>query len=128
MPASGQLDDVDRRLGDLVVDGLHALLGQRTGVVDPLRPVAVRPRVEDAAAAEAPPELGEIGGRRVVRQLGFLLSVQVVEVAEELVEAVVRRQVLVLVPQVVLAELAGGVAPGLQQAGDRRILGTHAHG
>jgi hypothetical protein len=74
-------DEVDRHLGDLVVDALHALLGQRTGVLDPLRPVAVRPRVEDAARAETPPELGEIGGRWVVRVLGFLLGVQVVEVA-----------------------------------------------
>jgi hypothetical protein len=39
----------------------------------------------------------------------------VVEVAEELVEAVVRRQVLVAVAEVVLAELAGGVAEALSR-------------
>ena len=38
-----------------------------------------------------------------------------VEVAEELVEAVVGRQELVLVAEVVLAELAGGVAEVLQR-------------
>ena len=58
-------------------------------------------------------------GSRVLR---LLLGVQVVEVAEELVEAVRRRQVLVAVAEVVLAELAGGVAERLQQLGDRRIV------
>ena len=42
--------------------------------------------------------------------LGLLLGVEVVEVAEELVEAVGRRKILVAVAEVVLAELAGGVA------------------
>ena len=42
---------------------------------------------------------------RVVRVLRVLLGVQVVEVAEELVEPVDGRQELVLVPEVVLAEL-----------------------
>jgi hypothetical protein len=45
--------------------------------------------------------------------LRLLLGVEVVEVAEELVEAVHGRQELVAVAQVVLAELAGGVASGL---------------
>ena len=110
-------DEVDRRLGDLVVDGLHALLGQRPGVLDPLRAVLVRPRVQDAAGAEALAELREVGGRWVVGQLRLLLGVEVVEVAEELVEAVGRRQVLVLVAEVVLAELAGGVAAAPSAAG-----------
>jgi hypothetical protein len=58
----------------------------------------------------------------------------VVEVAEELVEAVHGRQELVEVAQVVLAELAGRVAQGLQQLRDGRVLGAqpdigprHAH-
>ena len=55
---------------------------------------------------------------RVVVGLRLLLGVQVVEVAEELVESVHRRQVRVAVAQVVLAELAGGVALRLQQIGD----------
>jgi hypothetical protein len=40
----------------------------------------------------------------------------VVEVAEELVEAVDRRQELVAVAEVVLAELAAGVAKGLSNS------------
>jgi hypothetical protein len=46
--------------------------------------------------------------------LRFILGVRVVEGAEELVEAVPGRRVLVTVPQVVLAELAGRVALRLE--------------
>ena len=58
--------------------------------------------------------------------LRLILGVEVVEVAEELVEAVHRRQELVAVAEVVLAELAGHVAERLQQVGDGRILGLQA--
>ena len=45
-----------------------------------------------------------------------------IEVAEELVEAVHRRQELVLVAEMVLAELTGGVAERLQQFRDGRVF------
>jgi hypothetical protein len=64
----------------------------------------------------------EVFRRWVVRGLRVLLGVQVVEVAEELVEPVHRREELVPVAEVVLTELPGRVAEGLQQLGDRRIL------
>ena len=63
--------------------------------------------VEDAARAEL---LLERRVLRVVLVLRLLLGVEVVEVAEELVEAVHGGQELVAVAEVVLAELAGGVA------------------
>ena len=47
---------------------------------------------------------------RIVRMAGVFHRVEVIEIAEELVEAVHRRQELVLVAKMVLAELAGGVA------------------
>ena len=66
--------------------------------------------------------------------LRLLLGVEVVEVAEELVEAVRRREELVLVAEVVLAELPRRVSEWLEQLGDRRVLGVqpdvgawHAH-
>jgi hypothetical protein len=59
-------------------------------------------------------KLGVLG---VVVGLRLLFGVEVVEVAEELVEAVRRGQVLVLVAQVVLAELPRGVALLLEQVG-----------
>ena len=53
-------------------------------------------------------------------------GVEVVQVAEELVEAVQRRQVLVQVAEVVLAELPGGVALRLERGGEGAGLGRHA--
>jgi hypothetical protein len=50
----------------------------------------------------------------------------VVEVAEELVEAVRRREVLVEVAEMVLAELPRRVTQRLQQIGDRRVVRREA--
>ena len=51
-----------------------------------------------------------------------------VQVAEEFIESVDSRQVLVEVTEVVLAELAGGVAEGLEHFGDSRVLLVQAYG
>ena len=79
--------------------------------------------MEDAARPEPLPKLGVLLRVGIVRVLRLLLGVQVVEVAEELVEAVRRRQVLVAVAEVVLPELPGRVPERLQQLCDRRVLG-----
>ncbi len=63
---------------------------------------------------------------RVVGAERVLHGVEVVEVAEELVEAVDGRQELVEIAEVVLAELPGGVALALQDGGQRGRLGGHA--
>ena len=60
--------------------------------------------------------------------LGLLLGIQVIEIAEEFVEAVIGRQMLVAITQMILAELAGRIAQRLQQLGDRRILAGQAFG
>ena len=52
--------------------------------------------------------------------------VEVIEVAEELVEAVDGGQELVAIAEVVLAELAGGVALRLERRGDGAGLGRQA--
>jgi hypothetical protein len=49
--------------------------------------------------------LPELGALRVILDLGLVLGVEVVEVAEKVVEPVVRGQEFVLVAEVVLAEL-----------------------
>src|SRR5262245_36854371 len=89
-------DEILARSDRLVVDRLHPLLGQRTGILDPLladparsglvgRVVGVgRPGVDDAARAESLAELWEVGRRWIVRRLGILFGVKVVEVTEEL--------------------------------------------
>ena len=69
---------------------------------------------------------GELVLVRVVELLGFLLGVEVIQVAVELVEPVHGRQVLVQVAEVVLAELSGGVTERLEQFGDGRVLGGPA--
>ena len=51
---------------------------------------------------------------QVVAVFRLLLSVEVVEIAEEFVEAVVGRREFVLVAEMVLAELAGHVAERLE--------------
>jgi hypothetical protein len=119
------------RLGELVVDRLHVLGCQRAGVLDALpADLAIRridrrvvriggPGVQHAARSTPLPEL------RVLRAAGVLrlrLGVEVMEVAEELVEDVHGRQVLVAVAQGILAELPGRVAETLQEFGDARIL------
>ncbi len=114
-----------QRLGqDLLVDRLHALLGERPGVIDLLGAVVLRPRVQHTSRAEPLPELRELLFVRVVRELRLLLGVEVVEVAEELVEPMGGGQELVPVAEVVLPELAGDVAALLQRGGDRRVLGA----
>ena len=50
--------------------------------------------------------------REVVGHFRLFLGVEVVEIAEELVESVIGRQYLIQVAEMVLAELAGGVARG----------------
>ena len=119
----GLVKVVQRTGGHLVVYRLHALFRQRPGVLDPLAAVGHSPAVDDPARTVALPESGVLG---VVLMLGLFLRVQVVEVPEELVETVVGGQVLVEVTQMVLAELGGGVAQGLQELGYGRVLRTQA--
>ena len=52
----------------------------------------------------------------------FVLGIQMVETAEELVEAMDGRQEFIAVAEVVLAELCGRVALWLEQFGDGRVL------
>ena len=75
--------------------------------------------MQHASGAEALLE-GRVLG--VVGIFGLFLGVEMVEVAEELVETVHGREELVLVAQVVLAELAGGVAERLQQLRNGRVF------
>jgi hypothetical protein len=102
--------------------GLHALLGQRAGVHDGLLADLAEARihrrvvrgrglaVQHAARAEIGEEVREFRRLRVVRQFRFFGGVQMVERAVELIEPVDGGQEFIPVAQMVLAELAGGVA------------------
>jgi hypothetical protein len=59
---------------------------------------------------------------RVVGVFRFLFGVQVVQVAEEYVEAVNRRHKIITIPEVVLPELSGLVAQRFEQFGKGRVL------
>ena len=99
------IHEVECAVDEFLVDGLHPLLSEGAGVFD----LAVRIRVDDAARAEL---FAEARIFRVVLVFGFLFGVQVIEVAVELVEAVVRREKLIFVAEVILAELARGITLG----------------
>ena len=118
-PLAALRDEGLRRRLELLVHRLHPLLGERAGVLDPLAAVRERPGVQHAARRV----LGAEGGvLRVVGVLRLFLGVQVVERAEEFVEAVHGGEHGVEVAEVVLAELAGHVALRLQELREGRVL------
>ena len=125
------LDEVHGPVGNVIVDGFHPLLGQGTGVLAHLLADLAEARIHRrivrgrglAVHHATGAELGtERRIFRVVRQFRLFLGVEVVKVAVELVKAVHGGQVLVAVAQVILAELAGGIALCLQQLGNRRVF------
>ena len=131
----GLVDELEREVADFVVHGFHPLGIERSGVLDllfaDLAPARIhgrvvdvgRPRMDHVARTDRVQQLLRIGGvRRIFHR------VEVIEVAEEFVEAVHRRQKLVLVAEVVLAELAGGVAHSLERGGNRHRLRRDADG
>src|SRR4029453_7544596 len=75
--------------------------------------------MEDTAWSES---LLEFRIRRIVGAFGFLLGIQVIQVAEKLIESVSRWKELVTIAEVVLAELTGDVAKWLEHLGNGRIL------
>ena len=123
--------------GDFLVDGLHALLGKRTGIYDRLlsdsSKASVRGGVvnisrfamQDAARPEHRLKLRVF---RIIGKFRLLLGVEVVQIAEEFIEPVNGRQKLVAIAQVVLAKLARGIALGLEQLGDGRVFRLQANG
>src|SRR5262249_8168452 len=119
----GLVDELECAVEELFVHCLHALHRQRTGVFNLLRTIRVRPGLE---YAPRPKLLLELLVLRIVGILRLLLGVEVIEVAEELVEAVCRRQKLVPIAEVVLAKLSAHVAERLQDVGDGRVVGLES--
>src|SRR5262249_24878223 len=107
--------EVQRGGKELLVDRLHALPRERSRILD----LSVRRALQDASGSELLLERRVLG---VVRVLGLLLGVQVIEVTEELVEAVGRRKELVLLAEMVLSELPCCVSQLLEELGNGRIL------
>src|SRR6476660_1290971 len=122
---------VDRGLQKFLVDRLHSFLGKRTGVLASLLAPGAETGIvagsidggRDAFHASPRTELcPECRALRIIGMFRLIFSIQVVEVAEELVEAVNRRQKLIAVAKMVLAELSCHVALRLEQVGEGGIL------
>src|SRR5271155_839854 len=127
----GAVDEVHRGVEKLLVHVLHALHRKRPRVgaalLAPFTEAGIfarslgrgRRAAQDAARPEAQLEFGIL---RIVRMLGFIFGIEMVEVAEELVETVNGGQKLVAVAEMVLAELCGNIAERLEQIGQGGIL------
>src|SRR5579863_9382138 len=111
------LDKIDCGTGGLVVDRFHALYGQRSGVFDLLFANLAEARIGGRVVglgggalqytSRAEP-CGKSGILGIIRILRILFGIQVVEIAEEFVEAMYRRQEFIPISKMVLAELTGG--------------------
>src|SRR5262249_6028772 len=125
------LNEIRGRLEEFLVDRFHALLGKRPGVLAFLlapgaeagiiaRRVSCGGRAfQHAARSELRPECGIL---RVVSVLRFILGIEMVEIAEELIEAVYGGQEFTAIAKMVLAKLSGRVSLRFQQFCDGRIL------
>ena len=113
--AVGAVDEVGRGAEELFVDRFHALLGERPGILAFLLAPRTETRIvarrvgrvgdalHDAARTEPRPECRVL---RIIRMLRFVLGIQMIEVAEELVETMHCRQEFVAITEMVLAELS----------------------
>src|SRR5262249_15913749 len=125
------IDEVERGIKKLLVDILHALLCQRTGVFAVLLAPFAEARVfawglgdgsgaaEHSTRTELQPELKIL---RIVGVLGLVFGIEVIKIAKELIEAMHGWEKLVGVAEMVLTELSGHVAQWLEQFGKRRVL------
>src|SRR6185369_6638904 len=131
------LDEVLRRSHKFVIAVLHALFRQGSCVLDLLladssptrlfsRIVFIGgPGMQHAARTEHLLEFWILG---IVVHLRLFLGVEVIKVAEELIEAMNSGQKLVEITQVVLTELPGGVPLILKQIGDGYYFGLQTLG
>ena len=79
------------------------------------------PSANDLITPRGPKRFLNSGSSRVVHVLRLFLCVEVVEIPEELIEAMIRRQLLVAIAKMVLAELPGGVPLLLEQTTKRKV-------
>ena len=115
----------DEALGlnhELVVEVLLALRPERALVFNRLASLAVGLAVDHAAPGEGFRYLWILG---IIIFFGILAGVQVIKNAEERIEAVRGGQMFVPIAEVVLAELARGIAVRLQQLCNRWIFLLH---
>src|SRR5258705_13880301 len=69
----------------------------------------------------------ELGILRIVGQFRLFFRIQVIQIAEKLVESMHGRQEFIAISEVVLAKLAGSVAERLEQFSDSRVFALQSH-
>ena len=107
-----------------VIHGFHSLWVERAGVLDLLLTDLAPSRILGGIVLVGGPAMHHVARAHRTQQILWIVGmrwvfhrIEVIEVTEELVEAVNARQVLVPVPEMILAKLAGGVAHRLQDRG-----------
>src|SRR4029079_5251609 len=109
--------------GEFFIDRLHALLGERAGALDLLRPVWVLSGTDHSTRALFFLQLRVL---EVIGMLRLVFRVEMVERAEELTESMHRGQMLVAIAEVVLADLASHVTLSLEQLSDGYVARLQA--
>jgi hypothetical protein len=109
------IHEIHRGGEEFLTHGFHAFFGQWAGVLD----LAISIGVEHSARAEP---LLKRGVFRIVGIFRLFLGIEMIEISEEFIEAVFRRQKFVLISEMVFAELPTYLAEWLEHFCDRRIL------
>ena len=136
----GLVDELQGVIEDVLVDCLHVVfdaghrMRRQRALVDDLLLADLAPARLDGRIVRVGRESVQhiaradhvLQRRRIGMPERILHRVEMIEIAEELVEAVHRRKVLVEVAEMVLAELPGLIAERLQRGGDGRRLVGHA--
>ena len=129
----GLVDEVEGKVADLVIHGFHALGIERAGILDLLLADLAPARHVRRVILVGRPAMNHVARtddiQQVLRIVGMgrvFHRVEVIQIAEEFIEAVDGGQKLILVAQMVLAELAGCVAHRLQYRRDGHRFGGQA--
>src|SRR5208282_5184168 len=121
---------------DFLIDGFHALLGQRTCVFNRLLAYSAKAWIrrwvilvsrQAMEHASGPKSLQEPRLLRIVGQFRFFFGVKVIEIAEELVKSMHGRQEFIPIAEMVFAKLTGGIAERLEHVGDGRVFGLKSY-
>src|SRR6516164_2729975 len=111
------VDELLGRTEKFLVNCRHSFDGQGTGVFYPLSAIGIGPGMDDAARTIFFLELRVL---RIKIAFGLFLGVAVIKVSKEFIEAVIGRQMLIVIPEMIFSELARGVALGFQNVRDSR--------
>ena len=111
------VDELLGRTEKFLVNCRHSFDGQGTGVFYPLSAIGIGPGMDDSARTIFFLELRVL---RIKIAFGLFFGVEVIQVSKEFIEAVVGRQMLVMIPEMIFAELARGVALSLHNVRNRR--------